>query len=361
MADHELIEFVQQTTGECHFRVEQDYGNGFVRLESSEAERRQAKQDIRCVEDAVIEMLRNSRDAGAHLIFLATSKAGNLRTLTMIDDGSGIPADLHKLVFEPRVTSKLDTFHEDKWGVHGRGMALFSIKENAKDARVVASAPGMGSSLQVVFDTDRLTEKTDQSSMPVFVQEEGRTLFRGPKNINRTVGEFSLDERGKSLVFLGSGIEIAAALYDLGCKALSDKERIFHKGLEAYPLYLRPSLASGPDELTEICQSLGLELSTRSARRIIDGQIKRPPSFLELLTAAQPKSASEASAASRPKQRKKAVNLSEDDLQGFGTDVMGAYKNLAAAYYLNADVQPKVYVRDGELVVKVPLLPDDLQ
>ena len=55
------------------------------------------------------------------------------------------------------------------------------------------------------------------------------------------------------------------------------------------------------------------------------------------------------------------MNLSEDDLQGFGTDVMGAYKNLAAAYYLNADVQPKVYVRDGELVVKVPLLPDDLQ
>ena len=100
MADHELIEFVQQTTGESHFRVEQDYGNGFVRLESSEAERRQAKQDIRCVEDAVIEMLRNSRDAGAHLIFLATSKAGNLRTLTMIDDGSGIPADLHKLVWQ---------------------------------------------------------------------------------------------------------------------------------------------------------------------------------------------------------------------------------------------------------------------
>ena len=51
----------------------------------------------------------------------------------MIDDGDGHPRRaMHERVFEPRVTSKLDTMHMDKWGVHGRGMALYSIAVNAE-------------------------------------------------------------------------------------------------------------------------------------------------------------------------------------------------------------------------------------
>lgn len=55
---------------------------------SSEAERRQAAQDIRSSEDVVIELLRNARDAGASRIFLATQKTGNERLLTVLDDGT---------------------------------------------------------------------------------------------------------------------------------------------------------------------------------------------------------------------------------------------------------------------------------
>lgn len=139
-----LSDFIDDVCGESRLRVEDDLGDGFVRLRSSEAERRQAAQDIRSSEDVVIELLRNARDAGASRIFLATQKTGNERLLTVLDDGQGIPAAQHERIFEPRVTSKLDSAHMDKWGMHGRGMALYSISVNAEEARVLQSEPGLG-------------------------------------------------------------------------------------------------------------------------------------------------------------------------------------------------------------------------
>lgn len=119
-----LADFVSDVLGSSAIRVEENLGDGYVRLVVDEAERRQARHDIRCVEDVVIEMLRNARDAGASQIFVATSRSGDERRLVMLDDGCGIPDELQEKVFEARVTSKLDTVHEDRWGIHGRGMAL---------------------------------------------------------------------------------------------------------------------------------------------------------------------------------------------------------------------------------------------
>jgi hypothetical protein len=42
-----LLDFVETVSGEAHLKVEEDLGEGFVRLRISEAERRQAKHDIR--------------------------------------------------------------------------------------------------------------------------------------------------------------------------------------------------------------------------------------------------------------------------------------------------------------------------
>ena len=131
MGDGNLASFIEDVCGEGHLRVETDLGGGFVRLRSSEAERRQAAQDIRSSEDIIIEMLRNARDAHASNIFVACTREGSTRRIVMIDDGDGVPKHLQQTVFEPRVTSKLDSMHMDKWGVHGRGMALYSIAVNA--------------------------------------------------------------------------------------------------------------------------------------------------------------------------------------------------------------------------------------
>ena len=62
-------------------KIEEDLGNGFVRLKISEAERRQALQDINCVEDIILELLRNSRDAASKNIYIATKEIADKKRL----------------------------------------------------------------------------------------------------------------------------------------------------------------------------------------------------------------------------------------------------------------------------------------
>ena len=169
---NELISFIASMSGEGNLRVEENLGEGYVRLRVSEAERRQAKQDIQHVEDIVIEMLRNARDAGADKVYLATTKEDGVRTLVFLDNGSGVPQDMQERIFDARVTSKLESMKMDRWGVHGRGMALFSIKQNTDEARVVTSGVDLGSAFKVSVAADRLSERADQSSWPQAVKDE---------------------------------------------------------------------------------------------------------------------------------------------------------------------------------------------
>ncbi|MEF2594523.1 MAG: ATP-binding protein, partial [Eggerthellaceae bacterium] len=55
MGEGTLKDFIETASSVSPFRVEDDFGNGFVRLRSEEAERRQAAHDIRSTEDIVIE------------------------------------------------------------------------------------------------------------------------------------------------------------------------------------------------------------------------------------------------------------------------------------------------------------------
>ena len=212
MSDNsDLLNFVTSVSGDAYLKVEENLGDGYVRLKVSEAERRQAKHDIRGVEDVVVELLRNARDAHAQRIFLATAREGDHRSLTVIDDGVGVP-EMAGRIFEPRVTSKLETMVMDRWGVHGRGMALFSIKSNTAEARVAVSGSHKGASIVVTSDTQMLTEKADQSSWPVVERDDDGVLrvARGPHNIARTV-EFAVEHPGID-VFIGSPSEVLRRL-----------------------------------------------------------------------------------------------------------------------------------------------------
>ena len=78
MTDHlDFNKFFADLAIGKELKIEEDLGEGFVKLKISEAERRQALQDITCVEDIVVELLRNSRDAGSKNIFVATKKTGD--------------------------------------------------------------------------------------------------------------------------------------------------------------------------------------------------------------------------------------------------------------------------------------------
>ena len=85
---NELISFITSMTGEKNLRVEENLGEGFrpaPGLRGRSGGR--AKHDIQHVEDIVIEMLRNARDAGASAVYLAMTRTEDERRLLFIDNG----------------------------------------------------------------------------------------------------------------------------------------------------------------------------------------------------------------------------------------------------------------------------------
>ncbi len=351
-----LTEFLESIGKESRLRVETDLGDGFVRLRSSEAERRQAAQDIRSSEDIVIELLRNSRDAGAHTIFLALQKDEDERRMVCIDDGGGIEPEHHQHIFEPRVTSKLDTAHQDKWGMHGRGMALYSISVNSKEAAIITSAPAMGTSIGVTTELSKLPEKTDQSTFPVFEeQESGAFAMRGPKNIIRTAAEFSLEERNLCTLYCGSMVEIAATLYHYALATTSAALRAFTEDSSTVPLIKRLALAATPEDLANEAHKLGLELSDRSARRILNKEIKPLDPLLERLrTEGFKATTAKKKARSVKPGNHRRIHLSENDKDELSRDIQRLFSSYASRYFLDPDVEVEIKTTADALIITVP-------
>ena len=332
-------------------RVEESFGHGYVRLLVPEAERRQAKHDIQCIEDVVIELLRNSRDAQARHIYVATTREGDMRVTTMLDDGCGIPKDMHEHIFEARVTSKLESMRMDRWGVHGRGMALYSVRENVQTAEVMSSEEGLGASIRVVSDATALKERADQSSWPrLGTDDDGdATCVRGPHNIIRTCCEFALEERGACEVYLGSPAEIVATARARISRTLPLSGELLVKSLDGFPVLERLALAADARELTDVADTLGLTISERTAHRILAGELRPLTSVLTTLerTGKRPATSSEIDL----ERDRRGLKLEPSDVEHF-TDLLARdFDELGSAYYLTLADTPSVRVSPGRIVV----------
>lgn len=346
----DLASFVEHMGGDRALRVEENLGQGYVRLRVGEAERRQAAHDIRCVEDIVIEMLRNARDAGAERIFVATAREGAKRTIVMLDDGSGVPQDMWEAIFDARVTSKLESAHMDRWGVHGRGMALFSIRENVEDAHVMTSTAGGGTAIRVAVDTEKLTEKTDQSSWPAMGRdEEGNTVIeRGPHNIIRTCCEFALEERRRCEVYIGSPAEIVATARSRVRSGLSGADAMFVDDLGELAPLARFSMASDARELVAVAEGCGIEMSSRTAHRILAGSIRPVRSVVARLThKGSPKTPHEVNLLTD----RRGLQLSKDDRDEFLRAMERDFAFLAQRYYLSLSERPRLRISGNRLSV----------
>ena len=347
---NDLTSFLEHMGAAQALKVEENLGQGFVRLRVAEAERRQAAHDIRCVEDVIIEMLRNARDAGAHNIFVATAREGDTRTITMLDDGSGIPRDLWNAIFDARVTSKLESMRMDRWGVHGRGMALYSIKENVREARVVDSLVGGGSALRVVADATTLRERADQSKWPELSYDEAGApvVTRGPHNIIRTCCEFSSEEQGTCAVFLGSATELIATARSRMRAALANANLMLLEDLSTLPPLQRFSVAADAAELVEVAAGCGLDISQRSAQRILSGEVKPLRSVWAQLTHQdEPKRQRTVNLAADRRGLKLSKHDSEEFLQMMERD----FDYLAERYYLTLSGRPRMRVSGNRLSI----------
>lgn len=344
LSEHDgLLAFVEQVSGDSFLKIEEDLGCGFVRLKTSEAERRQAKHDIRTAEDIIVELLRNSRDANSSRIFVAMSSDGQKRVLTIIDDGDGIPLALREAIFEPRVTSKLETMTMDSWGVHGRGMALFSIRENVETASLLDTLDGGGSVLQIVADTTILKELSDQSTRPKISVDENNSLVveSGPHNIIRKVTEFALSTPSIE-VYFGSPAEIAATLRTLGSRRYkSFAEAIaIPKDVSKIPLWERLSVINDAAEVTSRSLMLGLPISSRNAYRIVRNEITALEPILDSLmqTAAPQQKPADIYKDSR------GLKIHSSDLAAFQLELEQSFDSLAQKYYLSLSDDIKITI-----------------
>ncbi len=354
-----LIDFVSQVSGEAFLKVEENLGDGYVRLRISEAERRQAKHDIRSVEDIVVELLRNSRDAHAQRIFLASSREGDVRQLAFIDDGVGVPLGMHDRIFEPRVTSKLDTMVMDRWGVHGRGMALFSIRSNATTARVASSDTHKGTSVQIVTHASDLTERADQSTWPTVEKGEDGSLAvaRGPHNIVRRVVEFAVENPGIDL-YLGSPAEIVATLIAVARGALDSSELLF-ADVAKLAVWQRPAAASDASELVEVADGLGLAISERTAHRVLNGQVAPVGSVLRAVAGPLEPRVAETPVQADIYRDRRGLKIHHTDLADFRRDLQKAFEVISERYYLHLKCEPRIAVGRDEIRVRFDVEKDD--
>lgn len=261
--------------------IEQDLGSGYVRLRISEAERRQALQDIKCVEDIIVELLRNSRDANADEIYIATKKTGDSqRIIHFIDDGKGIPQELHNVIFDARVTSKLENAHKDVYGFHGRGMALFSIKLNIEEILLSFSQINAGSAFFLKIDLNKIPEKKDQSVFPEIVELEGDlSILGGLNNIPKNLVEFKLQNEPIELYY-GTPSQIILTM-----RSNAKKKNIFdslpkYDSFNEFRDYIKknnmvkltyfPCFTNNYNVLSRICTDFfNMNISDRTIQRII--------------------------------------------------------------------------------------------
>lgn len=342
-----LLNFVESVAGDKYLQVEEDLGEGFFRLRSAELERRQAKHDIQSVEDIVVELLRNSRDAGSSKVFIASSKEEVLRKIVVIDDGCGIPSSFQEKIFEPRVTTRLENPLFDEFGLHGRGIALFSVKQQAEQARVTFSFPGEGSIVKAEINLKKIPERKDQSTYPL-LKRQGNfwKAERGPHNILRVVTEFNLNHP-ELAIYLGSPAEIFATMRKLSPKEPSKpKKKIYQKIAEA---------SSTKTFLEMARRYYGLELSLRNAHRILKEEIKPLPPLLELVARLN----------SGPKRisRKDLQNLarfiSEEDLGKISQLVAQSLQPILNQYYLRLADFPQIFKEKNRLKIFLELGKED--
>lgn len=351
--DRELIDFVSSITDAARLRIEENLPHGFVRLKVAEAERRQAQHDIRSVEDIVTELVRNSRDAGAKNVLVGFQKEqGRFRRVAVLDDGKGIPADMHGLVFEPRVTSKSEDFDEDRYGVHGRGMALFSIRSRAEKACVVSSVPGLGTAMSLTVDTEKVPERSDQGTLPrLEIVDGAEDVGPGPHNVPRVLLEMSVDSPGMDF-YIGSFAEVLATARKLCGPGEHDAPAIWSGIVRMDEAKVLADAAA---------DTLGLPVSERNAYRIFGEEIlplepvlrlARSATGLEEKSSVDEQAAAGSAARQRETRARSALRrLKKEDMDEIAQGASEVVEKVIERYYLKTSGLPRVRRGRGKIII----------
>jgi hypothetical protein len=206
------------------------------------------------VESAAAELVRNARDAGARNVYVAsTLRRRRYRTLTVLDDGRGIPEPYREAVFEPGVTTRHLQPTTDSLGHHGAGLSLYHIRQTALRAELLSASDP--TALRVTFDTRRLPERTLQAGSR-------------PSSSNLRATLAALAEGSSLHIYLGSPSAILARL-------IQNRIIQVNRGEENnnYKKRNRSSARSSAGGVADRARALGLEVSLRTVQRVLRGEV----------------------------------------------------------------------------------------
>ena len=242
-------------------------------------------------------------------------------------------------------------------------MALYSIAANSDFAGILLSEPGKGTVLQVRTHISELGERKDQSSFPTFIkQDDGSIAVRGPRNIIRIACEFAIEARNDCSIRVGSPTEIAAALYEFGKATVSPSTCAFTTNTSSFSIAKRLCFVDTPATFAAIAHDLGLEMSDRSARRIMDGEIEPSANVLDRIKIEstmldEPVPQKKQSKSSRKSTTHNIrVSLSNEDVTDLERGFQQAFNDFASKYYLLSSVEPTIKIVNGSLVISYPLV-----
>ena len=229
---------------------------------------------------------------------------------------------------------------------------------NAEDAHVVKSEVDLGCAIAVKCYTKKLTEKRDQSTFPDFyVNEDKELVVRGPKNILRTACEFAVESRKTCNVYIGSPVEIAATLYAVS-RSETSVSAVFNEPDEKTKIVDLLSFSSDVHDFKKYAAEIGISLSKRTARRIMDGDIKPQQSLLERIAkigvGGGPTSSFDISNVTKvhhAKPKVPTVKIDDSDKESLVNAIKQEFPNVADKYYLKSDIDPKVTIKKNKISI----------
>ena len=182
--------------------------------------------------------------------------------------------------------------------------------------------------------------------------------MRGPRNILRTSCEFAIESRSTCSVYVGSPVEVAATLFYYGSATLSAIDKAFCRDVSQLPLSKMLATAGEPEELRALAQSLGLEMSERTARRIMNGEIAALEPILDCVEITRDNKPA-AKKRTQTKQGRKAIRFDKNDANLLKSTAREAFGEIARRYYLEGDIEPQMRVSYDKITLTLPIIRKD--
>ena len=149
-------------------------------------------------------------------------------------------------------------------------------------------------------------------------------------------------------MYFGSPAEMVATARRRVKPTVEGSSLLFIDDLGELPVLERMHAAADASELMRVSASLGLDMSERTAHRIIAGQIHPQRNVLKRLTHKSDKSIERAIDLMKDRR---GLKISKGDAEEFSRAVERDFRTLADKYYLNLSDEPRIRVSRGKIVV----------